>query len=151
MFDVIIITKNISVNIEKKDVFLASVLWVGDILSLYSTATQNHLCWVLALAWTPTPQFWVTYTNMLGSKNAKFALPKTRDPNVSQWNIGCVGSPTQFFCVGHVYFMLFIPGFFLRWIPNANSVLSGIWTLHPKQHSHLGPCWAGNWAQLGSA
>ena len=53
-------------------------------LSLYSTATQNHL----RLLGPPTPQLCVTYTNMLVSKNAKicvtpmqtlkFALPPTQ-------------------------------------------------------------------------
>ena len=38
----------------------------------------------------------------------KFALPGTENPNASQWNIGCVGSPTQNFRVGHVHFMLFV-------------------------------------------
>ena len=33
----------------------------------------------------------------------KFALPPTRNPNASQWNIGCVGSQTQNSCVGHVH------------------------------------------------
>ena len=36
----------------------------------------------------------------------KVALPPTRKPNPSQWNIGCVGSQTQNFRVGHVHFML---------------------------------------------
>ena len=55
---------------------------------------------------------------MLGSKNAKIALPKTRlpkfalppmrNPNASQWNIGCVGSPGVGAGVGYVYFMLFV-------------------------------------------
>ena len=40
--------------------------------------------------------------------NLKFALPTTRTPNVSQCNIGRVGSPTQNFRVGHVHFMLFV-------------------------------------------
>ena len=28
-------------------------------------------------------------------KTLKFALPQAQDPNVSRWNIGCVGSPTS--------------------------------------------------------
>ena len=43
-------------------------------------------------------------------KTLKFALPPTLNANASQWNIGCVGSLTQSFCVAH--FMLFILGFF---------------------------------------
>ena len=40
--------------------------------------------------------------------NFKICLPPTHNPNASQWNMGCVGSPTQNFCVGHVDFMLFV-------------------------------------------
>ena len=42
---------------------------------------------------------------MLLSKNAKFALPPTRNLNASQWNICCVGSQTQNDRVGHVHFI----------------------------------------------
>ena len=35
--------------------------------------------------------------------NLKFALPPMPNPNASQWNIGCVGSQTQNFCIGHVH------------------------------------------------
>ena len=62
----------------------------------------------------PTPQFCVTYTNMLVSKNPKICgTPNAKykicvTPNASQWNIGCVGSQTQNLCVGHVHFMLFV-------------------------------------------
>ena len=53
---------------------------------------------------------------MLVSKNARIcftpnAKPKicvtpTRNPNASQWNIGCVGSSGGGACVGHVHFRL---------------------------------------------
>ena len=77
-------------------------------LSLYSTATQNllgpgvgsdpkHHNFVLVI-----PTCWYL-------KTLKFALPPTQNPHTSQWNIGCVWSPTQHFCIGHVDFMLFIP------------------------------------------
>ena len=74
--------------------------------SLYSTATQNHSRWVLL-------------------------RHPTQNPNASQWNIGCVGSQTQNFRVGHVHFMFFVLISFafgtqresveyrLRWVPNA--------------------------------
>ena len=55
---------------------------------------------------------------MLVSKNAKicvtlngtrkFVLSPTRNPNSSQWNIGCVGSPGVGAYVGHVHFMLIL-------------------------------------------
>ena len=38
----------------------------------------------------------------------KSALPPTRNPNASQWNIGCVGSPGIGAGAGHVRFMLFV-------------------------------------------
>ena len=41
-------------------------------------------------------------------KMLKFALPPMQSPNVSQWNLGCVGSPMQNSRVGHVHFMLFV-------------------------------------------
>ena len=56
----------------------------------------------------PTPQFCVTYTNMLVSKNAKNVRHPTQNPNASQWNIGCVGFQTQHFRVGQVHFMFFV-------------------------------------------
>ena len=47
-------------------------------------------------------------TNMLVSKNAKFALPPTPPPNTSRWNKGGIGSPTRGAGVGHVDLMLFV-------------------------------------------
>ena len=90
----------------------------------------------------PTPQFCVTYTNMLVSKNArndlryvtqilKLASPNP-NPNTSQWNIGCVQSAMQISRVGHVH-SIFLCCFHLRLEANANPVSSGIWALacHP--------------------
>ena len=59
----------------------------------------------------PIPTCW--YLKMLKfafspKANLKFALPLMRTPNASQWNIGCVGSPTQNFHVGHVHCRLFV-------------------------------------------
>ena len=48
-------------------------------------------------------------------KTLKFALPPTQIPNESQWNIGCIGSPTQNFG----------GRFHSRWVP----FFSGIWAL----------------------
>ena len=41
----------------------------------------------------------------------KFAFDPTRNPNSSQWNKGCVGSPTQNSGVGHVHFTFFCVNF----------------------------------------
>ena len=50
---------------------------------------------------------------MLVSKNGflKFALPPMRNPKVSHWNKGCVGSQTQNFPIGHVHLILFCVDF----------------------------------------
>ena len=63
---------------------------------------QNFSRWGFGL---DNAKFCVGYTNMLVSKTLKFALPPKRNikfvllpmqnPNASQWNIGCVGSPTN--------------------------------------------------------
>ena len=37
-------------------------------------------------------------------RTLKFALPPTRNPVASQWNIGCVRSQTQNTRIGHVHF-----------------------------------------------
>ena len=109
-------------------------------LSLYSTVTQNYWRWgqsefsrwaahqtrKFALA---IPTCWYLKTLKFAlppTRNIKFALPPTQNPNASQWNIGCVGSPMQNFCVGHVHFM-FLCQFHLCWVANANAVFSGIW------------------------
>ena len=41
-------------------------------------------------------------------KNAKTLRYPTRNPNASQWNIGCIGSRTENTGVGHVHFMSFV-------------------------------------------
>ena len=71
-----------------------------------------------SLAKTPNVKFRVGNTNMLVSKNVKicvtpaqilkFGLPPTQNSNASQWNIGCIGSQTQHFRVGHVHFFFFV-------------------------------------------
>ena len=43
------------------------------------------------------------------SEQKKFAaFPPMRNPNASQWNIGCVGSQTQISRVGHVHLIFFV-------------------------------------------
>ena len=61
-------------------------------------------------------------------RTLKFALRPTRNPNASQWNIGCVVSPGIRVRVGHVHFMLLCQ-FRLRRVANVNAVFSGIWDL----------------------
>ena len=57
--------------------------------------------WDLVLVWTPNARIYA----LSPMPNLKFALPPTRNPKASQWNIGCVGSQTQISHVGHVHFM----------------------------------------------
>ena len=91
------------------------------VLSLYSTVTQNHPHWVLALAQTPNAiiSHWgyqhIGILKMLKfalppTRNIKFALPPTQNPNASQWKIGCVGSPkfSCWPCTFHVVYAHFI-------------------------------------------
>ena len=47
-------------------------------------------------------------------------------PNMSRWNIGCIGSPCIGACIGHVHFMLFMLISFVLG-GHANPVSSGIW------------------------
>ena len=57
----------------------------------------------------PISHFYVTYNNKLVSfelGDANFSRHPMQNPNVTQWNIGCVGFQT--FCVGHVHFMFFV-------------------------------------------
>ena len=91
-------------------------------LSLYSTATQNTWRRGLALGNAPDARILLWRYQHVGileptrtfkfasplTPNLKFAFYPTRNPNASQWNIGCVGHQTQNFCVGHVHFMFFV-------------------------------------------
>ena len=60
------------------------------------------------------------------TRNIKFVLPPAQNPNASQWNIGCVGSQTHNFRVGHVHF-IFWCGDFIR-IGSRFSVEYGLLT-----------------------
>ena len=68
----------------------------------------------------------------------KFVLPTTRNPNASQWNIGCVGSPGIGACVGHVHFMLFVP---ISFALGSQRECSFQWnmgyTFHKGSQNHL--------------
>ena len=64
-------------------------------LSLYSTVTQNHLRWVLALAYNPNATILHWEYQHVGIKNAKICIHPTPTPNASRWKIGGVGSPTR--------------------------------------------------------
>ena len=77
-----------------------------------------------------TPKFALAPT-----QNLKFALAPTPTPDVSQWNIGGVGSSG----IGHVYFMYISCIFHVvcasfsalatRKLADAKAVFSGIWAL----------------------
>ena len=42
------------------------------------------------------------------TRNLKVVFYPTRNPNASQWNIGCVGSLALGLCIGHVHFIFFV-------------------------------------------
>ena len=102
--------------------------------------TQNFdlgipTCWFLkmlkfALPPTRMLNFALTPTQMLKfvlppTRMLKFVLPPTQNPNMSQWNIGCVGSQAQNSRVGHVHFFSFCVDFILV----GSRFFSGIWAL----------------------
>ena len=75
-------------------------------------------CCLLGIAYIPLRRKNIRfgYWRWLGHT---FALPNTKDTSMlqfvsfalddaSQWNIGCVGSQTQIYCVGHVHFFFFV-------------------------------------------
>ena len=83
----------------------------------------------------PTPEFCVGDTNMLVSwnqrnptQNLQFAFYPTRNPNASQWNIGCVGSQRKMLALA-MYISCFLCIFHLRLVPKANPISSGIWAI----------------------
>ena len=96
--------------------------------------------WSWRWAMPPTPEFCVENTNMLVScsqreshnlgfypkQNLKFAFYPTRNPNASQWNIGCIGSQRKILALA-IYISFFLCRFHLRRVPNANPISSGIW------------------------
>ena len=50
-------------------------------------------------------------TNMLvpfALVNTNYSRHPMRNPNASQWNIGCVGYQTQISSIGHIHFMFFV-------------------------------------------
>ena len=76
--------------------------------------TQNTWLWGWRWAMHRTPEFYVTQRKMTHifrvSPDAKPKVPfyPTRNPNASQWNIGCIGSLALGLCVGHVHFIFFV-------------------------------------------
>ena len=59
----------------------------------------------------PIPTCWYlkTLKNVFPpTPNLKFSLPPTRTPKTSQWNIGCIWSPTQNVRVGNVHFIFWV-------------------------------------------
>ena len=79
----------------KNSIFASPNAKNTNMLVSFALGDANFLCWPC------TFHFLCVYFFALGSK---------RKPHF-QWNIGCVGSLAQHFCVGHVHFMLFIPFF----------------------------------------
>ena len=76
-------------------------------------------CWylkTLKFAFPPTPNLKFAFSP---TPNLEFALPPMRTPNVSQWNIGCIGSQMQNF--GDVHFFFFLVDFICVWWPTQTQ------------------------------
>ena len=112
-----------------------------DILSLYSTRTQNiwrrvllrHLTQKNSTSASPNariPICWYLKCENLRfpTPNLKFALAPTPNPDASQWNIGCVGSQRKMLALA-MYISCFLCRFHLRLVSNANPISGGIWAL----------------------
>ena len=103
-------------------------------LSLYSTATQNILCW--GLCWTIPPNIalgiptcWVYqhvgYTNMLVSKNARICVTANAKPQCESVEYRLCWVPKAKCLHWPCTFHLFVCRFHSRWVP----FFSGIWAL----------------------
>ena len=71
----------------------------------------------------PIPTCWYLKTRKLAlppTPNLKFALPPTRNPNESEWNIGC-----NIFALA-MYISFFWCRFYLRWVPFFSGII--LWT-----------------------
>ena len=79
------------------------------------------------------------FSRFYPTRNLKVAFYPTRNPNASQWNIGCVGCQRKIFVSG-MYISCFLCRFHLHRAPNANPFLGGIWAL---QYGKF------NWIQIG--
>ena len=84
------------IPLQRKTIRVGSWRWLRSKRQNFALGIRT--CWylkTLKFAFPPT-------------RNIKFALPPIQNPNASQWNIGCVGSPTQNFGIGHVHLILFV-------------------------------------------
>ena len=87
------------IPLRRKNICVGSLPWLRPPTLNFALAVPT--CWYLKML-----KFALHPTRIL-----KFAFPPTRNPNASQWNIGCVGSQTQISRVGHVHFMFFCVNF----------------------------------------
>ena len=98
-------------------------------LSLYSTAMQNY--WqIFVFGGSPKVKISVGDTRILvylktlkfalaQTRNIHFVLPPMQNPNVSQWNIGCVGLQRNIFALG-MYISCCLCQLHLRCAANEN-------------------------------
>ena len=85
--------------------YLALGFGVGQCPQRQNLALGTPTCWYLGANGNP---FCVLPDAFNPTRNLKFAFYPTRNPNASQWNIGCVGSLVLGLCVGHVHFICFV-------------------------------------------
>ena len=68
------------------------------------------------------PTCWSQHKSLFPDAKLEISLALTQSPNASQWNIGCLGSPMQKSCVGHVHVM-FLFYFICVWYPTQTQFL----------------------------
>ena len=81
--------------------YLALGVGVGQCPRRQNFALEIPTCWYLGANANP---FCVLPDAFNPTRNLKFAFYPMRNPNASQWNIGCIGSLALGLCVGHVHF-----------------------------------------------
>ena len=76
------------------------------------------------------------FSRFYPKRNLKVAFFPTRNPNASQWNIGCVGCQRKISASG-MYISCFMCRFHLRLVANANTVSGGIWALASRKFKKI--------------
>ena len=111
--------------------YLASGAGVGHCPRRQNFVLGIPTCWYLKCENvchpTPNPRRQTPNTKP-PTPNLEFALAPPPNPAASQWNIGCIGSQPKMLALA-MYISCFLCRFHLRWVPNANPISSGIWTI----------------------
>ena len=84
------------IPLRHKNISVGSLRWLRP-------PTRNFALGMPTCCYLKTLKFLLPPTQII-----KFALPPMRNPNVSQWNIGCIGSQTQISGIGHVHLIFLV-------------------------------------------